>query len=93
MQDQQKIALRALAGAVLEAVDVAGDLGAPGGTLYAALMQCGCSFQQYQQIMAGMVNAGLLRMSGECYSTTDKGKVINARMHAQAARFGQGVRT
>lgn len=39
----------------------------PGGHLYAELMAFGATLQQYEQIMAGLVQAGMLRKSGELY--------------------------
>lgn len=67
MTVQQIEALRAIGRAILEAVRAAGNLGAPGGHLYAALMVSGCTLPQYEQIMGGMVRAGVLTRSGECY--------------------------
>lgn len=60
-------ALRSIGRAILEAVKAAGELGAPGGILYAALMAQGCTLNQFQQIMAGMVQGGVLTQDGECY--------------------------
>lgn len=67
MTEQQIQAIRFVASAVVEAVEAAGSLGAPGGHIYASLMQFGCSLHQYQQIMSGLVRAGKLRKSGELY--------------------------
>jgi len=72
--DQIK-ALRAIGNIVIVAVSVADPhIGAPGGHIYAALMTAGCTLSQYQQIMSGLVRAGLLRQSGECYFVTETGK-------------------
>ena len=73
--DQAK-ALRRIAKAIIEACDAAGSLGAPGGIMYAALMGQGCTLQQFEQIMAGMVKGGMLERSGECYTATDKGRTF-----------------
>ena len=55
----------AIANAIVEAVrDVAPD-GAPASSLYLALMEHGCSFAQFEQIMDALVEAGKLRQ--ECY--------------------------
>jgi hypothetical protein len=67
MTAEQIKALRALADAVIEAVRAAGPLGAPRGTLYAALMQCGCTLSQFEQIMSGLCLAGKLVKRGQCY--------------------------
>lgn len=60
-------AIKALCDAIVSAVDVAGPSGASGSILYTALMQHGCTLDQFQQITGGMVGAGLLCKVGECY--------------------------
>ena len=67
MTNEQITALRAIAKAITETVALAGPLGAPGGHLYAALMSAGCTLNQFEQIMSGLVNAGVLTKRGECY--------------------------
>lgn len=67
MTVEQLKALKQIADAIIESVRLAGSLGAPGGHLYAALMAHGCTLHQYEQIMSGLVKAGMLRKSGECY--------------------------
>ena len=67
MTIEQVRALKAIADAIIETVRESGPLGAPSGVMYAALMAQGCSLDQYQQIMAGLVRAGKLRQSGHCY--------------------------
>lgn len=67
MTNEQRNALKAVADAIIDAVRAAGPTGAPGGILYAALMAYGATLQQYEQIMAGLVRAGMLRKSGELY--------------------------
>lgn len=74
MTTEQAQALRTIAGIIVDAVRAAGALGAPGGHIYAALMAHGCSLHQYQQIMSGLVRAGVLRQSGDCYFISAKGK-------------------
>lgn len=66
MTPQQAKALRAIAGAFIDAVKAAGPLGAPGGVMYAAVMDK-CNIHQFEQIMAGLVGAGKLRKAGDCY--------------------------
>ncbi len=63
-------ALRALlqiGQAIVETVDECGDQGAPAGVLYAALMERGCSHEQFEAIMAGLVGAGRLEKRGHVY--------------------------
>lgn len=67
MTPQQIALLRQIADAITDAVAAAGSFGAPSGTLYAALMAQGCTLNQYEQIMAGLVRAGRLTQSGHLY--------------------------
>jgi hypothetical protein len=68
MTVQQVHALREIGKAIIETVKESDPvIGAPGGILYAALMASGCTLNQFQQIMAGLVRAGYLGQSGECY--------------------------
>ena len=67
MTIEQLKALKAVADAIIETVQLSGPLGAPGGHLYAALMAHGVTLEQYEQIMSGLVGAGKLRKQGECY--------------------------
>ncbi len=61
-------AIRRVAGIIIEAVSEADPtIGSPGGHIYAALMAHGCTIHQYEQLMSGLVRAGKLRKSGECY--------------------------
>jgi len=66
---QQAKALQAVAKAIIEACQTF----APGGVIYAALMSQGCTLNQFQQIMAQLVGAGMLTQDGECYTATEKG--------------------
>ena len=65
--------LRQVADAVLAAVAAAGSMGAPAGVLYAGMMAQGCTIQQFDGIMAGLVGAGMLTKGGDCYHLTAKG--------------------
>lgn len=76
MSATQTNAILAICEAVIDAVKAAGTHGAPGGVLYAALMAQGCTLNQFQSLMAGLVNAGLLRQSGNLYFAT--GKAVQA---------------
>lgn len=64
---EQLLALRKVADAIIDTVKQAGSLGAPSGPMYAALMTQGCSLNQYQAIMGGLVRAGKLRQEGDLY--------------------------
>jgi hypothetical protein len=63
---QKAAALRLALQAILDAVKEAGDLGAPGGVLYAALIGR-MSLGQFEQIMAALVSMGKLRKRGDLY--------------------------
>jgi hypothetical protein len=67
LSPKQVAVLQMVCGAVKEAVEAAGPLGAPGGVLYAGMMSQGCTLQQFEGIMGGMVRAGILVKKGECY--------------------------
>ena len=53
--------------AIIETVEAVADHGAPGGTLYAVLMQAGIDYDMYCNIMAIMVAKGMIRREGELY--------------------------
>lgn len=53
--------------AIIETVEAVADHGAPGGTLYAVLMQAGIDYDMYCQIMSIMVAKGMVRRVGELY--------------------------
>jgi hypothetical protein len=82
----QLIAIKALCEAIVSAVDVGGAEGATGGILYAALMQQGCTLDQFSGIMAGMVGAGILCKVGERYFLGELG----LEMVRPVARFKIG---
>jgi len=67
MTQEQIRALRAVADAIIESIDLAGPQGAPAGVMYAALMSYGITLSQFEQIMAGLCGAGKLRKSGHLY--------------------------
>jgi hypothetical protein len=70
-QEQIKL-LRMVADAILASVKAAGPLGATGGIIYAALMAHGCTLHQFEQIMGGMVRAGLLTQHGHLYRLAER---------------------
>lgn len=55
---------------ILETIQSAGPNGVPSGPLYATLNCHGLSLATYQQIMAGLVATGRVRLSGHVYYTT-----------------------
>jgi len=67
MTVQQMLALKQVADAIIESVKECGSSGAPAGPMYAALMSRGCTLEQFEQIMSGLVKAGKLRKSGNIY--------------------------
>jgi hypothetical protein len=71
--------LKVILEAILESVKIAGPIGAPGGHIYAALMAVGFTFDQYNQIMSGMVKSGYLTKKGECYHIGPKIRVQEGR--------------
>jgi hypothetical protein len=64
---QQAAALRAIVAAVLDAIGAAGPMGAPAGTLYAALMSQGCTKSQFDSLMGALERAGKVRRDGCTY--------------------------
>jgi hypothetical protein len=67
MTQAQAKALRQVGDAIIATVRSSGTMGAPAGPMYAALMAQGCSLEQFEQIMAGLVAAKMLRKSGDLY--------------------------
>ena len=60
-----------LVGAICATVRDAGEDGAPGGIIYAALMEYGISLELYEAVMASLVSTGKLRKQGELYFYQD----------------------
>ncbi len=60
-------AVLAVLNAIVESVAEAGSQGAPGGTLYAALMMLGVTFDQFNTIMNVLVDNGKLTKKGQLY--------------------------
>lgn len=58
MTQDQKTALALIIRVVVDTIKEAGE--APGGILYAALMQFGCSKSQFDSLMAGLVSLGVV---------------------------------
>ena len=66
----QVYALMSVIDTVIEAINETGTEGIPGGTLYAMLMQHGCSLSQYEMIMGIIVDAGRASKRGHVYYST-----------------------
>ena len=66
-------AILAIADAIVEAVRSVEPDGAPGGVIYLAMMEHGCSLDQFQQIMDALVEAGRLRQEGHFYYAAHDG--------------------
>ncbi len=62
-----RAALTEILSALVDSIKVAGSLGAPAGTLYAALMAHGCTLAQFQSLMSILVQSGRVRQSGNLY--------------------------
>jgi len=57
----QAKALQIIVSGTIEAVKAAGDSGAPGGVLYAAMQTQGCTLNQFTSLMGALVRTGKLR--------------------------------
>lgn len=68
MTKEQAMAILAqVARAIVETIEETGPTGTPGGLLYAALMNTGLSLDGFEQIMAGLVDAGRINRRGDLY--------------------------
>ncbi len=65
--EAQKRALIAIVSAITDTIKEAGEFGAPGGIMHAALMAHGCTLNQFNSLMAILVNSGRVEKRGECY--------------------------
>ena len=65
--DEQHRAIKMLADALTDSVRMAGTLGVPGGTLYAALMAHGVDLHLFEAMMDSLVRLGRVRRSGYLY--------------------------
>lgn len=59
-------ALKIAVDCILEAVRVAGPMGAPSGVIYAALSAQGMTLNVYQQIVDYLVSAGRITVENYC---------------------------
>jgi hypothetical protein len=72
---------------VLEAAETAGDLGAPGGVLYAAMQAHGATLNQFQSFMGTLTRPGYLELDGDYYRITQSGLTFKARLVKIVAGF------
>lgn len=66
--------------AVIEAVEVAGMQGAPGGVLYAAMQAQGATLTQFQSLMGTLTRPGYLSLEDDCYRSTTSTPAIKAKL-------------
>ncbi len=71
--EAQKRALILIVSAITETIKEAGELGAPGGVMYAALMSQGCTLNQFESIMGALVRMGRVTKDGDCYRIVESG--------------------
>lgn len=80
MSPTQLHALATASLGIIEAVEAAGDVGAPGGVLYAAMQAHGASLNQFQGLMRTLTNPGYLTLVGDCYHSTSKTQALKAKL-------------
>lgn len=68
---------------VLQAVDSAGEDGAPGGVLYAAMQAHGARLSQFQTFMSTLTGRGMLVLEGDCYFMTEAGQEFKRKLEAK----------
>lgn len=74
-QNAEKLkTLRILALAIVETVRETGKDGAPAGPLYAALMEHGINYYQFETMMTALVQSNLLTKRGLLYFATKSTK-------------------
>lgn len=71
--------------AVLEAIEAAGDDGAPSGVLYAGLMTGQVSVNYYQQMMGSLQRKEMVTNEGDVYFLTERGKAFSKTLAAKLA--------
>ena len=74
--------LNVAAAGIMQAIDAAGSMGAPGGVLYAGLMSAGYSLADFERVMAGLLAAELADKCGQCYTLTGAGRILNEKITA-----------
>lgn len=84
MTREQLDGMQRLGLGVLEAVEEAGELGAPGGILYAAMQAHGASLSQFQSFMGTLTGRGMLTLDEcECYHITEQGREFKKKLEAK----------
>lgn len=63
-------AVIAIADILLEAIKAGGDHGAPGGTLYSAVMGVGIQLHQFEFLMKLLIDSGRVVKRGQHYYAT-----------------------
>lgn len=87
MNREQIEAAQRIGLAVMEAIAECGELGAPEGPIYAALMSQGCTLSQFQSLVGGMERNGVVtRSESHLLELTDKGRGF---MSLLQSKFGK----
>ncbi len=71
---KQAQGIRQVMAGIVESAIAGGIMGAPSGVVYSALMQHGCTLNQFQSLTAGMVKAGIIEERGHCFHATQRGR-------------------
>lgn len=87
MTPTQIHALATVSLGVIQAVEVAGEQGAPAGVLYAAMQAQGASFTQFQSLMGTLVRPGYLTVEDNCYRSTPTTLELKTKLTNTLAGF------
>lgn len=82
LNQQGKITLANITLAVLEAIQESAPVGAPGGIIYAALMQQGATLNQYNSLMGCLVRSGHITQEMDVFQITPKGEATVTSLRA-----------
>ncbi|MDP2000154.1 MAG: hypothetical protein Q8K22_11255 [Rhodoferax sp.] len=91
MNNEQIRLAQRLGLAVLESIQEAGELGAPSGVLYAALLHTGCSLNQFQSLMRPLESRGFVVLEDDCYTISESGGAFITRLRSVTAQPATGV--
>jgi predicted transcriptional regulator len=80
MNEHQIQAAQRIGLALLESIEESGELGAPAGILYAAMMAQGCSLNQFESLMAPVERRGYVTRSMDCYTITPSGSEFISKL-------------
>jgi hypothetical protein len=70
-KDMDKV--RMIANIIVESIRESDrGMGVPAGPMYAALMAYGCTLDQFNMLMSGLVRVGRLTRSGDLYRCADR---------------------